>query len=109
MANASVRKAAQPCPVCGNCTAVDPHCTAWASALMTAHPLTNICPPGLPPEEHTSNTTFSCLADAAWMYLTAAFALLWVLLLLRPLNPGTAKSKVENGGGGAEMGRPAVA
>lgn len=97
VANASVRRIEQPCPgLCGNCS-VDFHCHAWAKEVRAAHSLTNICPPAQHDEKSTSNATFSCVADAAWMFLTAAFALAWALFLLRPKQAGGRTRKVSAG------------
>jgi nitrate reductase NapE component len=69
---------------CGGCTA-DPFCHAWAANLTATSPMVNICPPARGHVSDDSNATFSCLADGAWMLLTAVLTLFWLgCLQLRP-------------------------
>lgn len=80
VANAQFRsqRSLMPCNgKCAECT-TDPHCRAWADAVLAAFPLTNICPPPQNPSG-TTDSTFSCAADMAWMFVTAAISSVWLL------------------------------
>ena len=67
---------------CGGCT-VDPHCRTWAANLTATQPIVNICPPARGHLSDDSDATFSCVADGAWMLLTAVLTLLWAGCLQR--------------------------
>lgn len=72
----------QPCGgSCGNCSS-DPHCTAWAATVTAAVPLVAVCPPARHHTSSESNATFSCVADAAWMFLTFGVSVLWLLFVV---------------------------
>ena len=82
IANTQITSRPKPCAGCGNCS-VDLRCKKWSAAVQEEWPLSHICPPAEHPEDSSSNVTFSCVADAAWMFVTATFALFWALCLLR--------------------------
>jgi len=86
VANASISKAKayhMPCNgECGTCT-WDKHCKEWAAGVMADNPLTQICPPARHLASSTSDATFSCVADCAWMFLTSLFTFLWLIVLCR--------------------------
>ena len=72
----------QPCDGrCGACTS-DPHCKVWAANMALTTPIVAVCPTA---RRHTStegNATFSCTADAAWMFLTFSATVIWICSLL---------------------------
>ena len=97
LANSAIPWETQPCGR-GNCLAcdVDPHCHEWARGVERDTALSNICPPRVHDEDSDSDLTFSCVADAAWMGLTAVFAGVWMLFLLRPPLPGILRSSTSS-------------
>ena len=85
VANSPIAKAkaldSYPCGgECGGC-AVDPHCSAWAANVTLNHPIVNICPPAKAHTSEESDVTFSCVADAAWMFLTCIFMIIWLICI----------------------------
>eukprot|EP00449_Zooxanthella_nutricula_P014537 CAMPEP_0198544456 /NCGR_PEP_ID=MMETSP1462-20131121/60922_1 /TAXON_ID=1333877 /ORGANISM="Brandtodinium nutriculum, Strain RCC3387" /LENGTH=203 /DNA_ID=CAMNT_0044274795 /DNA_START=29 /DNA_END=638 /DNA_ORIENTATION=+ len=72
-------KASQPCGgECGHC-AEDPNCASWAEGVRERHPIVDVCPTVKAGSE--ADTTFSCLADGAWLTCTGLVGLLWLVLL----------------------------
>ena len=83
VANAQFRSQQPLMPCDGKCAecVIDPHCRAWADAVRVAQPLTNICPPPQNPSG-TTDSTFSCAADMAWMFVTAAISSVWFITVV---------------------------
>ena len=62
------RQVSECCHACVD----DLYCHAWSSEVLSASPITSICPPGIRDVENVNadlQATFSCLADDAWMYV----------------------------------------
>ena len=102
-AHISAAKKTLPLPcygICSTCTA-DPHCQAWSANVSLSTPIVAVCPTAARHTLKEGNATFSCVADAAWMFLTFGATTLWISsLLLR--KSGRAKPVV----GGIEQVSP---